>query len=564
MKLATMISGKRMLPLVLALAGTFGATGCGGGGGGGGGSLSEESGPPPATAIQLVDLQEGDFWQFAWSTESISFAMGAGASTRSDAGVFSVLLGRPAQVEGKQLFQVQVRGQAGDFAPRWTHLGMDGDQLVGSQDGKVLETVFDVSGKDWTGGGFFTSWDTAEVRAQASRIDNSFAATEAVGASLRESEGGCTYYPSVGQTICSNDPEFSISTSEYYKEGVGPLGYSFVMTFSSDGGGFFTSFSDNFQVGLVDSSFEARDGWVANAPWGPGWGDGTRLTSNRSGFAVAAIDHTLFVFGGFESGETVDTVEAYDRNTDSWKTLAPLPFPRREACAEAFHGRIYVFGGFTEGDEDPAEVSIYDPVLDVWSVGKAFPPVDPPRPAIVGIPTCATVRNDSLPGGEGILVVTNQRGTVSLRYYQPDEDEWYESLDPNPPRLDAMGSLTTDGRDAFLVGGWKSGVQTRSVYRWESDSDTWSVVMQDPTISTATAAYLAGNIFQFGENTNNGARRDLVTVLDLDAEQLEEYPMPGPRDVGVRTATMPDGQIAVLGGGSRSVDFYDPARAVKN
>lgn len=38
----------------------------------------------------------------------------------------------------------------------------------------------------------------------------------------------------------------------------------------------------------------------------------------RSNFTVAAIEDMILVIGGYSHGTTVDTVEAFDVNTERW------------------------------------------------------------------------------------------------------------------------------------------------------------------------------------------------------------------------------------------------------
>lgn len=46
-----------------------------------------------------------------------------------------------------------------------------------------------------------------------------------------------------------------------------------------------------------------------------------------------------------DKNESLDVVERYNPNTDTWKEMAPLSSPKRCLAAAVLNGRIYVVGG---------------------------------------------------------------------------------------------------------------------------------------------------------------------------------------------------------------------------
>lgn len=243
--------------------------------GGGGGSSTDTSSnnnnntttpsptPTPTPSLPSIDgfdfaLKEGDFWEFGWDGTVSRFAQGSGGSTSSESGSFRLTLGAPSNIGGVTLYQILVSGNpkwgdTRDFMPRWSHIGIDSHKIYGSTDGATLEVVFDAETGAWSGGGFFSEWpsDTLIVASQGS-IDNAYITDPSaimVGRSSNQSQ--CETI--AGIVICG-DQSFTSIDREYFKAGVGLLGYRFFNSFSFSGGGFSSGGSDEYDVGLVASS----------------------------------------------------------------------------------------------------------------------------------------------------------------------------------------------------------------------------------------------------------------------------------------------------------------------
>merc|ERR1711951_85392 len=69
--------------------------------------------------------------------------------------------------------------------------------------------------------------------------------------------------------------------------------------------------------------------------------------------------------GGQEGAGTLDTVEVYDPQADSWQRVASMPQHLEDHAAAAMGGKIYVTGGWNEDSVNSAYV--YDPQADAWT-----------------------------------------------------------------------------------------------------------------------------------------------------------------------------------------------------
>jgi N-acetylneuraminic acid mutarotase len=119
----------------------------------------------------------------------------------------------------------------------------------------------------------------------------------------------------------------------------------------------------------------ATDSWTTGAP----------MLVGREHLAAAAIGNRVYVVGGRETtnqsqfGSTTtnfSTLEAYDVTTNTWQQLSPMPTARGGLFAEAWQGRLYVFGG--EFPAIFAQVEEYDPATNSW---RQLAPMAQPRHA---------------------------------------------------------------------------------------------------------------------------------------------------------------------------------------
>jgi hypothetical protein len=218
-----------------------------------------------------LELGEGDFWDFRWEWTDQSCSQSSGCSAGEESGLFRVMLGIPRVIGGVEMFAVEVTGQhivaesGDDLAPEWAYLGTDGSLLIGSN-GSGLVTLFDARTGQWTGAGFFSRFGSAEDHAASPRtIDVAYEFAEwegvrtgpAIAVVRSDEQTNCEIIE--GRRICPNDESFSLSETQFYREGVGPLGYTYRYSASFSGGGFFSSSASVETVALVASSLRGDE-----------------------------------------------------------------------------------------------------------------------------------------------------------------------------------------------------------------------------------------------------------------------------------------------------------------
>ena len=71
----------------------------------------------------------------------------------------------------------------------------------------------------------------------------------------------------------------------------------------------------------------------------------------------------------------VGLLEAYDPQTDAWRTLAPMPTPRGGLAATALDGRLFVTGGevLDASAVTFPQLEVFDPQSGEWTSGAPLP-----------------------------------------------------------------------------------------------------------------------------------------------------------------------------------------------
>ncbi len=204
------------------------------------------------------NFSEGDFWEFGWNGTVTRWAQGSGSSTSEQGSSFRITLGAASAIDSIMMYGINLSGNpmwgdSQDFTPRWTHIGIDGNKIYGSTNGTTVEVVFDSESGVWSGGGFFSEFpsDTLIVATQGTITNDYITDSNAIRVGRSSSQDQCEVI--LGITICG-DESFNRTEWEYFKSGLGPLGYQFYHSWSFSGGSFSSGGSDDYDMGLTASS----------------------------------------------------------------------------------------------------------------------------------------------------------------------------------------------------------------------------------------------------------------------------------------------------------------------
>ncbi|XP_028586478.2 kelch-like protein 6 isoform X1 [Podarcis muralis] len=91
------------------------------------------------------------------------------------------------------------------------------------------------------------------------------------------------------------------------------------------------------------------------------WSEAAPLMVNVSSFGAASYKKKLYVIGGGPNGKlATDKTQCYDPATNNWSLKSPMPVEAKCVNATSFHDHIYVVGGAMRA------VYSYSPLTDTW------------------------------------------------------------------------------------------------------------------------------------------------------------------------------------------------------
>jgi hypothetical protein len=193
---------------------------------------------------------------------------------------------------------------------------------------------------------------------------------------------------------------------------------------------------------------------------------------------AAVLGERIYIPGGQAQGaKVVDYLEIYDPRLDTWTMGAPLPAPLYGYALAALEGRLYLFGGM-ERQAYSRSVYIYDPELDTWRRGS-----DLPEEMAMGAAVPLGAGKILLAGG-----INAGGGLDRVWIYYPQRDLNHETAweERAPLPEERVGlSMTTLAGAVYLVGGGRPDLPP---LQYNPQRDTW----QPFETAATTGGVLAG------------------------------------------------------------------------
>jgi non-specific serine/threonine protein kinase len=239
------------------------------------------------------------------------------------------------------------------------------------------------------------------------------------------------------------------------------------------------------------------------------WGTLPSAPLERSEVAAARVGNFIYVAGGFEATRTSAAVERYDIRNHRWRRVRDMPVAVNHPTAVAYHGRLYVHGGYTA--------------------------------------------NLGLTGATG-----------ALQRYDPARNRWSRLRSSPTPR--AAHALAVIGHRLYAAGGANAAGSLRSLEIYDFARRRWSrgPSFPGPARNHTTGVATGGRFYVLaGRTTENLAAAERYNPLRRRWESLP--PLRTPRG-GIASARLSDGRIAVFGGEQLSaggttiaeVELFDP------
>lgn len=155
------------------------------------------------------------------------------------------------------------------------------------------------------------------------------------------------------------------------------------------------------------------------------WISGKGMPTPRWSLMAAEVDGRLYAIGGISgignNRKTLDTIEVYHPDTDTWEMAGSMPQPRHSAAIAVVDKCIYIISGktaaYTEAtDSEPIteRVDCFDPVSNTWREVKSIP--------IGRTGSRAVVFNEHIYVVGGIA--KNGEFPITIDVYDPKSDKW--------------------------------------------------------------------------------------------------------------------------------------------
>lgn len=297
-----------------------------------------------------------------------------------------------------------------------------------------------------------------------------------------------------------------------------------------------TGWSGNFSSTEPYSAGPQMGAWITKAG----------MIHSRSEIAVGELNGKMYVLGGYADGNVAQTLnEEYDPNKDMWYERAPLPRGGNHIAAVGLDGKLYAIGGFSEQNANAfADVSAYDPQTDKWA-HKA------PLPQPLGSMAVVAVDGVIHAVGGATGKTAQDRHTVAVHYiYDPQTVQWTESI-PLPFPREHFNLIALGGK-LYAIGGrienYAQNVATVFSLDLHDKNAEWRTLPLMPTPRSGTqAAVLDGKIFLFGGEKFGGVYNNTEMFDPVSGRWTELTPMPLGRH-GTQAVTLGN-MIFIPGGG---------------
>jgi Kelch motif len=272
------------------------------------------------------------------------------------------------------------------------------------------------------------------------------------------------------------------------------------------------------------------------------WRQAAPAQYKRTEVGVATVRGKIYVIGGFRRFGVTGIVEAYDPATDRWHTRAPLPVPLHHIGVGVVQDRIYVIGGFRRSWLNfwhPVNtVYAYDPETDRWHERAPMPTA---RGALaVGVVSDALYAMGGY-DGEG--------NTPANEVYDPIRNRW-DVKRPMPTARDHLAVAVVEGT-LYAIGGRLQLAYARNLAvneAYDPTTDRWARKAEMPTPrSGITAAVLEERIHVLGGESPQGTFAVNEAYIPVTDTWRTMAPMPTARH-GLGSAVV-GRQLYVLAGG---------------
>ncbi len=281
------------------------------------------------------------------------------------------------------------------------------------------------------------------------------------------------------------------------------------------------------------------------------WVDKADMSNGRAFFGSVEVDGKIYIIGGRNGNNILNSVEMYDPLIGTWTSKASMSVSRHGLGVTMINGKIYAIGGYDAAGTHLSVVEEYTPSTDTW-VRKADMPT--PRGGL------------SVSAVNGMIYAIGGRNGSYVEVYDPNTDTWTQRT--NAPYIEhGAGRAVFDGK-IYLFGGYIYDLtqpgNTAAVHVYDPVAGTWSSKASMPVaIRGVSSVVYNGKIYCIGGLTTSAV--NTVYIYDPTSNiwtSSENISIPRVGLEGINS----NGTLYVMGGtqdssinaGLKTVEEYIP------
>lgn len=179
---------------------------------------------------------------------------------------------------------------------------------------------------------------------------------------------------------------------------------------------------------------------------------------------AARLFGEIYVPGGrLANGEPTDIVEAYSPSTDRWRTVQSLPQPIAGGLALTDGSFLYLFGGWN-GSQYLDSAYVYDPGDNSW---RPLPSMSQARAYLSG--GAVTSHLYAVGGFDG------EQTLATCEYFNPADESWQTCREMLSPRTGA-GAASIVNKLYVIGGSLDDDTSVAFSEMYDPDTETWNII----------------------------------------------------------------------------------------
>lgn len=195
---------------------------------------------------------------------------------------------------------------------------------------------------------------------------------------------------------------------------------------------------------------------------------------------VVELNKEIHVIGGGATGGATDIHLRYKPTTDTWDTLAPVPYKAQQPSGAVLNGKIHYFGGGYPNSGKPLTSHyVYDPTSDTWTQAAALP--------IARVIMRAAVLNGKL------YALSGQPDKARMDEYDPQTNTWTKKNDL-PDNNFWYSAIVVVRNEIYRFGGGGFRTPMNDIHKYTFATDSWEYIGILPFPLHAPAATVLGGL----------------------------------------------------------------------